>query len=85
MLGDSHLTDFALWYLALLSIPLGLQVGTVQLVSVIRDVLKDFLIMLFLSEWEVFQQKATKEKNCFYLWVLLIFSSLTGKLNFNFQ
>lgn len=34
MVDDSHLTDFALWHLAwILSVPLGLQVGTIQLVT----------------------------------------------------
>lgn len=34
MLGDSHLTDFALWHLAwILSVPLDLQVGIVQMVT----------------------------------------------------
>lgn len=85
MLGDSHLTDFALWHLPwILSTPLGLQVGTVQLVTGDQRCLKKYS-MLFLLEWEVFQQKAIKVKSCFYLWVLLIYSSLTGKLNFNFQ
>ena len=60
--------------------------GTAHLLTMIRHVLKDNLaaFLLFLSEWEVFQLKAIKEKSCFYLWVLLIFSSLIGELNFKF-
>lgn len=88
MLSDSHLTAFALWHLASMLCLFLWVCKWVQFTCklMIRDDLKDNLttFLLFLSEWEVFQLKAIKEKSCFYLWVLLIFSSLTGKLNFKF-
>lgn len=75
-------SEFALWHPALkLSYFFGFVGGFISPTKQQSEILT--ALLLFLSEWEVFQLKAIKEKSCFCLWGLLIFCSLTGKWQLN--